>query len=198
MITGDGGMHWQTGRIPADFSFGYPPLVDVSCATASECMAVGVTSIPNTQKCIGPDHNPPPGSDSCSTSDTSLVSAIVTTTDVGLTWRLRPLPANIPNPQLTALSCASATLCWLAGQEAVPVVIGNVHDDGSSVIVGTADGGTSWNKVTFSIPSGAPNYEGQSYLSIGSISCPTAEACVALGSAAQGAKSTPVYSYTSN
>jgi hypothetical protein len=96
------------------------------------------------------------------------------------------------------LGCASPTVCWLAGQEAVPVVIGNVHDDGSSVIVGTTDGGLHWNKVTFTVPAGAPNYDGQSYLSIGSISCPTTEACVAMGSAAQGAKSTPVYSFVSN
>ena len=117
-----------------------------------------------------------------------LISAVVTTTDGGLTWQLRPLPADIPNPQLTTLSCASSTLCWLGGQEAVPVVIGNVHNDGSPVLLGTTNGGSSWEKVTFTVPPGAPNYDGQSYLSIGLIGCPSTQACVALGGAAQGSE----------
>lgn len=196
--TGDGGVHWLSGQPPADFSFGYN--IAVSCTTASDCMAVGVTSIPNPQQCrvLGSHYVPPPGADSCSTSSTMLISAVVTTTDGGLTWQLRPLPADIPNPQLTTLSCASSTLCWLGGQEAVPVVIGNVHNDGSPVLLGTTNGGSSWEKVTFTVPPGAPNYDGQSYLSIGLIGCPSTQACVALGGAAQGAKSTPVYSYVSN
>ena len=46
------------------------------------------------------------------------------------------------------------------GTESVPQVIGNVHDDGSPVMVGTTDGGASWSKATFAIPSDAPNYFG--------------------------------------
>ena len=74
-------------------------------------------------------------------------------------------------------------------------MIGNVHDEGSSVILGTDDGGETWQKVTFSVPPGAPNYYGQSFLSMGPISCPTTKACVAIGAVAQGSKTTPVYSY---
>jgi photosystem II stability/assembly factor-like uncharacterized protein len=194
--TRNGGAHWQNGQAPTNFSFGYN--IAVSCTTTSDCMAVGVTSIPNPDQCSGPNHLPPAGADSCSTSSTMLVSAVVTTTDEGSTWQLRGLPADIPNPQLTTLSCASPTLCWLGGQEAVPVVIGNVHNAGSPVLLGTTNGGSSWAKVTFTVPPGASNYDSQSYLSIGLISCPSTQACVALGGAAQGAKSTPVYSYISN
>jgi hypothetical protein len=94
-----------------------------------------------------------------------------------------------------SISCASSTVCWLAGQEAVPIQIGNTFDGGSSVILGTRDAGNTWQKVTFTVPPGAPNYYGQSYLSMGPISCPTTRACVAIGAVAQGAKSTPIYRY---
>jgi len=47
------------------------------------------------------------------------------------------------------------------------------------------------------VPSGAPNAYGQSYLSIGSISCPAANTCVALGAAAQSSPTAPVYSFVS-
>ncbi|MFZ0248460.1 MAG: hypothetical protein WAL61_00840 [Acidimicrobiales bacterium] len=114
-----------------------------------------------------------------------------------MSWTARPLPSDVPDPQLVSISCASPTTCWLSGQEAVPIVIGNVHDGGSSVILGTNDEGATWQRVTFSVPSGAPNYYGQSYLSMGPIACPTTRACVAIGAVAQGSKSTPVYSYRS-
>ena len=63
---------------------------------------------------------------------------------------------------------------------------------------GTTNGGSSWVKVTLTVPPGAPNYDGEPYLPIGLLSGPSTQACVALGAAAQGAKNTPVYSYISN
>ena len=78
------------------------------------------------------------------------------------------------------------------------MVIGNVHNAGSPVLLVRRMVGRVGRKATFTVPPGAPNYDGQDYLSIGLISCPSTQACVALGGAAQGAKSTPVYSYTSN
>jgi hypothetical protein len=161
-------------------------------------MAIGLASIANPKQCgPPPQFAPPPGGidGSCNSAPTQLVSAVVVTMDGGLSWTTRPLPSDIPNPQLVAMSCPSPAVCWLSGQEAVPIVIGNVHDEGSSVIVGTDDGGKTWQRVTFSVPAGAPNYYGQSFLSIGPISCPTTKACVAMGAVAQGSKSTPVYSY---
>jgi hypothetical protein len=56
----------------------------------------------------------------------------------------------------------------------------------------------TWSKVTFIVPPGAPNYYGQSYMAVGAISCPAADACIALGISAQGAKSTPAYRYMSS
>ncbi len=190
----DGGQSWTTGSLPQNFGF-TPNLAAVSCADASNCMAIGDTSIANPELCQEPNHNPPPGYDSCSTSANALISAVVTSSDGGATWQSRPLPADVPIPQLYSLSCASATVCWAAGQEAVPQVIGNVHDDGLPVMVGTTDDGVSWSKATFAIPADAPNYLGQSYLGIGDITCPATSACLALGGAAQSAPSTPIYRY---
>ncbi len=194
--SGNGGRSWETGSLPQNFGFAPEPSA-VSCADARDCMAIGVTSIPNPELCQGtPPHViPPPGHDSCDTSPNRLISAVVTSSDGGATWQSRPLPTDVPLPQLFSLSCASATVCWTAGQEAVPQVIGNVHDDGSPVMVGTTNGGVTWTKATFSIPADAPNYLGQSFLGVGDISCPATSACLALGGGAQSAPSTPVYRY---
>jgi photosystem II stability/assembly factor-like uncharacterized protein len=194
MSTSDGGSHWRLGTEPSNFSFG--GMSEISCATASNCMAIGLTSIPNPSPCgPPPEHNPPPGTNSCSTSPIALVTAVVVTNDGGSSWTTRTLPADVPNPSLSSLSCPSAKVCWLSGSEAVPIVISNVRDGGSSVLLGTSDGGETWQKVTFPVPAGAPNYYGQSYLSMGPISCPSIDACVATGAVAQGSKTTPIYDY---
>jgi hypothetical protein len=192
----DGGQSWTPGSLPQNFGFA-PVLTAISCADASSCMAIGDTSVPNPRKCQGtpPYVSPPAGFNSCSTDLTALISTVVASSDGGITWHLRPLPADIPIPQLFSLSCASATVCWTAGQEAVPEVVGNAHNDGSPVMVGTTDSGLSWSKATFVIPPDAPNYLGQSFLGIGDISCPSTSACLALGGGAQSAPSTPIYRY---
>ena len=64
------------------------------------------------------------------------------------------------------------------------------------MVLGTTDDGSTWSRVTFSVPAGAPNYDGQSYLSIGAIDCPSAGVCVALGVGAQSSPSVPTYSLT--
>jgi photosystem II stability/assembly factor-like uncharacterized protein len=128
------------------------------------------------------------------TNGAQSVSDIASTSNGGLTWTPDPLPADVPQPFLSGLSCPTDNECWAAGSDAVPQKIGTGTDGGSSVLLGTTDGGSRWSRVTFSVPSDAPNYDGQSYLSIGLISCPSAEVCVALGATAQSSPSAPVYS----
>ena len=77
-----------------------------------------------------------------------------------------------------------------------PQQVGTSDNGGSSVVLGTTDGGSMWSRVTFSVPAAAPNYFGQSYLSIGWIDCASADVCVALGVGAQSAPSVPTYSLT--
>lgn len=131
----------------------------------------------------------------CSSSNTMLVSDVASTTDGGLTWTPELLPADVPDPQLDAITCPTAQECWVAGSDAVPQAVpGGGEDGGSSLLLGTTDGGVTWSKVSFSIPANAPNFDGQSFLSIGSISCATDDVCAAVGTAAQSSPSAPFYS----
>jgi hypothetical protein len=198
MATSDGGVHWRSERLPNGVKF--TPFGLVSCVNSLDCMAIATQSVPNPDRCGGtPPHvTYPPGFNGCDFGATTIVSTVVITTDGGATWQLRPLPTNIPLPQLGSLACATATVCWLGGSEAVPVTIGNVQNGGSPVLLGTTDGGSTWTKVTFIVPPGTPNYDSQSFLSMGPISCPSPDACVALGSVAQGSPSTPVYSFVAD
>lgn len=131
---------------------------------------------------------------SCGYPDTwTTVSDIATTTDGGRTWTPRLLPSNVPSPQLSDLACSSSADCWVAGQEEVAQKVGKGVDMGSPVLIGTADGGATWSKVTLSAPPTAPNPTGQSYNDIGSVSCPSARVCVARGLAVASASTAPVY-----
>ena len=136
------------------------------------------------------------GGYSCSPNGTTLIGDIASTVDGGQSWSPDPLPGDTPQPMFTGISCPSASECWAAGSDAVPQQIGNAHNGGSSMLLGTTNGGSSWSRVSFSIPTGAPNYDGQSFLSIGVITCPTTNVCVANGSTAQGSPTAPIYSLT--
>jgi hypothetical protein len=125
------------------------------------------------------------------------VSDVASTSDGGLTWTPDPLPADVPDPQLSGISCASATECWAAGSESVVEKVGNATNGGSPILLGTIDGGASWSKVVFTVPTGAPNAYGQSYLSIGQVVCPLTNACIATGAAAQSSPTAPVYGFVS-
>lgn len=130
---------------------------------------------------------------SCSSPRHSVVNVIASSTNRGMTWTPMALPGNVPMPQLYGLACPSDSQCWAAGSEAIPQSIGIGADQGSPVLLGTTNAGATWSKVTFTMGSGAPNPHGQSYLAIGSISCPSAKVCLAQGIAAQGAGVSPIY-----
>jgi photosystem II stability/assembly factor-like uncharacterized protein len=124
----------------------------------------------------------------------TLVSDIASSRDGGLTWTPDVLPTDVPAPNLNGLSCPTATECWAGGQEEVGQKVGSGVDMGSPVLIGTTDGGSTWSKVVFSVPSTAPNATGQSYLSMGSVTCPTKDVCLSRGIAAKGSRYAPVYS----
>jgi len=136
------------------------------------------------------------GGVSCSSNATvQSVSDIASSTDGGLDWTVDHLPANVPDPQLDSITCATSTECWTSGSELVLERIGQGTNADSPVLLGTTDGGNTWSKVVFSVPAGAPDAYGQSYLAIGSISCPSAGACIAHGATAQSAPTAPIYSF---
>ena len=130
----------------------------------------------------------------CTNSPYTNVGDIATSIDGGLTWTAEMMPNNVPSPRFTGISCPTVTECWAAGTELIAEIAGKSTDMSSPVLVGTTDGGATWSKVVFSVPSTAPNVTGQSYLSIGSVTCPTAGVCLARGGAAQGSQYAPLYS----
>lgn len=134
------------------------------------------------------------GVTSCTNSRVTTVSGVASSSNGGLTWTLEELPADVPSPRLNGLSCPTTTECWAAGTELVPEKAGRASDMSSPVLIGTTDAGSTWSKVVFSVPPTAPNATGQSYLSMGSVTCPTATVCLAGGAAAQNSPYAPVYS----
>ena len=123
-----------------------------------------------------------------------IIGALASTSDGGLSWTPDSMPSDVPQPLFEDLSCPTDSQCWVTGSDAVPRQVGTTYDGGQPILLGTTDGGATWSDVNFSVPEGAPDAYGQSYLSLGGISCPSAGSCVALGDAAQSAPSSPVYS----
>ena len=56
----------------------------------------------------------------------------------------------------------------------------------------TRDAGRTWQRVSFAVPAQVPSgMQGDSFMDIGQIQCPQADACVAIGISDQGSTSTP-------
>lgn len=219
LVTDNGGSTFDDEPILADDS-----MSDLVCTSATHCTVVGTTDasinspVPAGVSAVtsnqgrswtagslpeGTGINPVLASLACPDSQRCFVTGFLTTergSDIaasdngGVTWSLDVLPADVPRPQLDAIACATASECWAAGGESVHHKIGNVTNAESSVLLGTTNGGSSWSKVIFSVPSTAPNDTSQSYLTIGPVSCPSQGVCVAMGSTAQGSSYAPIYS----
>lgn len=192
--TDDGGAHWQRADLPS--GVGFDELSSLSCSEGAVCMAVGAVSIANPSPCssiaqtLQTASGSAPTASSCSTGATVVVSTLIATANGGTTWQVKPIPSTVPQPQLDDVACATPSVCWAAGTEAVP----RGETQGSSVLLGTADGGGTWTVDTVAVPANARNDQGgDAYMAVGSISCPTATVCVGLGVVDQGAEFAPVY-----
>lgn len=114
--------------------------------------------------------------------------------DGGQTWRTSTFPRSMPYPMIDALTCPTATTCYAAGGDLIAQHIGNTYNAESSVVAVTHNAGRTWQRVTFTVPTKVPGgMQGDSFLEIGQIECPRANACVAMGISDQGSTSTPIY-----
>jgi len=144
---------------------------------------------------------PGPQGGSLSVSDSGQITETVPdqysvvgfSADGGLTWTAHRLPASVPGPFLEALACPTASLCYAAGEAAIPHHVGNAVNAASSVVLVTRDAGRTWQRVSFAVPAKVPSSQVHEFADIGQIQCPQGDACVALGVSHQGSTSTPVY-----
>ncbi len=121
---------------------GTGPLGAVSCATTRRCWAVGVA---------GPDPAPSSGA-----------TVIAATTNGGATWKAQQV-AGGSTPQLSGVSCPSATQCMAVGSNGASL-------PGSGVVVTTSDAGTTWAAA------GSP----QNALVVSSVTCASPSDCTVI------------------
>jgi len=182
-ITHDGGASWSSGTLPQNQGL-FPPL---TCVDTSHCYTLGQFVLVRAQGSFIP------------------ASDLLASADGGRTWAVRRLPASVPDPQLVDLACASDSTCYASGSKNVfELVAGGISvrpaEGISPLVVITHDVGLTWSRVTFAIPAHVPpamHADPNAFLSADSIQCPQPGACIALGSASQGSKSTAVYTYRS-
>ncbi len=150
----------------------------ISCATASDCVAVGNDSIITSTDggALWSNQAVPAGVTdlfgiSCASSSNCLATGfgdsagmVISTTDGGTAWTVEAVPSV---EAYQGVSCVSTLDCVAVGYNG-----GNMFGQGaSSVVISTTDGGTTWTNQTL------PN---NSYALTG-ISCASTSHCVAVG-----------------
>ena len=114
----------------------------LSCATERRCWAVGIA---------GPNAAP-----------SSVATVIDATTNGGRTWKAQQV-AGGSTPQLSSVSCPTATECMAVGSNGASL-------PGSGVVITTSDGGATWS------PAAAP----QNALVVSSVTCASPTDCTAI------------------
>jgi hypothetical protein len=184
LTSDDGGLTWQQGAWPKGYGPG--PVPEVTCADASHCAMIGFVERDGTERDQLGGYT--------SGKDAIQYTVIAFSSDGGKTWTASTLPRSMPYPVIDALTCPTATTCYAAGGDAIAQHIGNTYNAGSSVVGVTHNAGRTWQRVTFAVPANVPaGMQGDSFMDIGQIQCPQANACVATGVSDQGSTSTPIY-----
>jgi hypothetical protein len=114
----------------------------LSCATDRRCWAVGIA---------GPNAAP-----------SSVATVIDATTNGGLTWKAQQVTGG-STPQLSGVSCPTATTCMAVGSNGASL-------PGSGVVITTGDAGATWS------PAASP----QNALVVSSVTCTSTTDCTAI------------------
>jgi hypothetical protein len=177
--TANGGKTWTAETLPSGADEAYA----VSCATATDCQAVGVTGTAQAGEIYGTTNGGVtwaaeknlgttslyvvscPTAASCqalgATSSGHFVAYRTATS--GKTWTAESLPAGA---QPTTVSCTSASHCLAAGQD----------PSGEPAVIATANGGTTWTAAT------TP----RAVTAIDAIACAAGSRCEAVGESSAG------------
>jgi photosystem II stability/assembly factor-like uncharacterized protein len=183
MTSDDGGLTWQDHAWPNGYGPG--PVPDVTCADASHCAMIGYV-----------ERNGREGNQVgySSGKDAVQYTVIALSSDGGVTWTASTLPHTMPYPMMDTLTCPTSQTCYAAGGDLIAQRIGKTYNAESSVVAVTQDGGRTWQRVSFAVPAKVPGgMQGDSFMQIGQIQCPSPDACVAIGISDQGSTSTPIY-----
>jgi photosystem II stability/assembly factor-like uncharacterized protein len=183
LTSDDGGMTWLQGAWPHGYGPGVFP--DVTCADASHCAMIGYV-----------ERNGREGNQVgySSGKDAVQYTVIAFSSDGGVTWTASTLPRTMPYPMMDTLTCPTSQTCYAAGGDLIAQRIGKTYNAESSVVAVTQDAGRSWQRVSFAVPAKVPGgMQGDSFMQIGEIQCPSPDACVAIGISDQGSTSTPIY-----
>jgi hypothetical protein len=184
LTSDDGGTTWQQRAWPKGYGPGATP--EVTCADASHCAMIGLVEHNGTVRDqLG---------DVTWGKDAVQYTVIGFSSDGGRTSTASTFPRSMPYPMIDALTCPVATTCYAAGGDLIAQQTGNTYNAESSLVAVTHNAGRTWQRVTFAVPAQVPGgMQGDSFLEIGQIECPQADACVAIGVSDQGSTSTPIY-----
>jgi hypothetical protein len=187
----DGGTSWR-GSLDNSGSAGPK---QISCASASQCVILAAASAPELFSsddggatwtgrlypplALEPGNSLASNGISCPTGSLCVAlsgAGILRSTDGGATWEAASLPPSAGSDFLTGIDCPSASTCWAVGGTGTP------KTEEPAVILVSHDAGATWEAQ--GIPSGIGTLD--------SVSCATAEQCVAVGIWGGGISTTPL------
>lgn len=154
--SGDGGATWTKLSLPAGTYLSSP----ISCASASRC-AVGARTGTSIASAMG------------------FTAAVLTTDDGGRSWQQHPLPRWVG--LATGVACPTSTRCVAVVEASTRAVVDSMEPlNGANAfyasrILTTTDSGRTWATMAL------PGRDGDHYLNLGAVSCPTARHCVITG-----------------
>jgi hypothetical protein len=176
-VSHDGGLTWQATTLPTNVNVE----TQVSCVSTEWCAAgAGLldasTGDPAAEK---PSKDP----------------EFVYTTNAGGSWTMRSVPIPVDVQQLPAyqslpaettywpgevdaVSCSAPGICNVLGQAMTNAPTGGIGDE--FVFLHTSDGGATWQSSILPEQSSELSYQASPWS--GSLACPTADDCVAMGS----------------
>jgi hypothetical protein len=176
-VSHDGGLTWQATTLPTNVNI----QTQVSCVSTEWCAAGAglldaATGDPAAEK---PSKDP----------------ELVYTRNAGSSWTMRSVPIPVDVQQLPAyqslpaettywpgevdaVSCSAPGVCNVLGQTMTNAPAGGIGDE--FVFLHTSDGGATWQSSILPEQTSELSYQASPWS--GSLACPTADNCVAMGS----------------
>jgi photosystem II stability/assembly factor-like uncharacterized protein len=215
LLTTDDGRHFTVSYFPAN------NIYLLSCPTASHCVAEGLASdLPGAiigQILVSDNGGAswrsetmtaglrPWGSLECVDAEHCVQSGLhiqgdytvfMVSDDGGVTWTVRPVPADLPGLGIDNIACVSVSTCYITGWDDKPQRFDGGHAvSGSTAIAAvTQNAGLTWQPIGLPEPSKLPALEPPDvFMSVSSLQCPQVNTCIALADNIAGNKYAAIY-----